>query len=285
MTIRYLLFVLLTLGFAAFISYGTYATSRLLKTWQPERNLLLLPAENAVRWIMIAFCLGLGMLSGLSHTQLGWVWTGAGRQVLLGLALGVAIALFFYVGTRWLVGATGGRFYSNQVIAYIIPRSRRELFGVALAMTGVALLEELLFRSLLLGGFLPVVPGWLLLPALAALFGALHSPQGLWGMAGAALAGLFLGLLFLWSGSLLLPLVTHYVTNMVQIALVMRLGKGDYAAGSSSATGTGGSSVVEAAPTIASDEEEFAQHVKGVAHGRNAAVVAVIPVHGNFNDR
>jgi membrane protease YdiL (CAAX protease family) len=54
------------------------------------------------------------------------------------------------------------------------------------------------------------------------LFGLLHSPQGVWGMAGAALAGILLGLLFLAAGSLLLPCIAHYVANMMQIGVAYR---------------------------------------------------------------
>ncbi len=243
MPARYWLFAALTLSLTLFTAYGAYRTSLLLKHWRPDRNLLLLPAENFVRWVMIAACIGLGLLSGLPAEQLGWAWTELGRNLLLGLLLGVGLALLFYFTTSWFVDKTGTRFYSDRMLEYVVPANRRDFFWVALAMVGVALLEELLFRSLLLGGFLPILPAWLLLIGSALLFGVMHSPQGLWGMAGAGLAGLFFGLLFLWSGSLVLPLAVHYVTNMAQITLVLWLdGPPDQAAGSSSATGTGGNS-------------------------------------------
>lgn len=133
------------------------------------------------------------------------------------------MALFFYVVTRLLIRRTGQRFYSDLVIAYIVPADRRELAAVSLVMILVVLLEELLFRSLLLGGLSVVAPvSWLLL-GLSICFGLLHSPQGIWGMVGAGLAGFLLGLLFLWQGSLLAPLVAHYLTNIFQLGQAMRL--------------------------------------------------------------
>jgi membrane protease YdiL (CAAX protease family) len=243
MTARYWLFAILTLMLTLFTAYGAYRTSALLKRWRPDRNLLLLPGENAVRWSMIVACVGLGLLSGLPLSQLGWTGVHLTRDLLLGIVLGSGLALIFYVTTRWFVTQTGVRFYSDQIVAYVVPANQRDYWLVALAMVGVALLEELLFRSLLLGGFEPILPRWLLLLGAALLFGAMHSPQGLWGMGGAGLAGLLLGLLFFWAGSLVLPLVAHYVTNMVQITLVLWLeGAPDYAAGSSSAMDTGDSS-------------------------------------------
>ena len=135
----------------------------------------------------------------------------------------VALALFFFGATRWLVRRTGGRFYSTTLINAIRPRSGGELLLVLLALVSAVMLEELLFRSLLLGGFAPVLPRWILLIGASIVFGLLHSPQGVWGMFGAALAGFFFGALFYWYGSLLAATIAHYVANAVQVVVAMRL--------------------------------------------------------------
>ncbi|MCB0045276.1 MAG: CPBP family intramembrane metalloprotease [Caldilineaceae bacterium] len=221
---RYYLFIILTLVLTALLGYGTLMTNRLLRTWTPDRNLLLLPQENALRIVLILAAMGLGVLSGLPATQLGWDWPHVRRDLLCGTAVGVGMAVVFRDSTRRLLGTRGARFYSDRLLAHIIPRNGREFMGVTIAMLSVALMEELLFRSLLLGGLEPLLPRWLLLAATAVLFGALHSPQGLWGMAGAGLAGLLFGLLFFWGGTLLLPWTAHYVTNMVQIIMAKQVG-------------------------------------------------------------
>ena len=223
MTINFWLFIILTLALVAFLSYGTYATARLLRTWQPDRNLLLLPAENLLRLVLIAFCMILGYLSGAPLAQLGWVFPAIGHQLLWGTVWGSGLAFFFYGSTKWLVRATGQRFYSSVVIQAITPRNRRELLLVLLVMAPVVLVEELLFRSLLIGGFALLLPLPLLLIGWSVLFGLLHAPQGLWGMLGAGLGGLLLGILFVVQGSILLPIVAHYVTNCVQVIQAMRL--------------------------------------------------------------
>lgn len=226
MSINYWSFVTLTLALLSFLGYGTFATARLLRHWQPDRNLLLIPAENLVRFVLIAFCIVLGMISGVPWAQLGWTMHHAGQQVLLGILWGSGLALLFYWSTKHLLQTGGERFYSSVVINAITPRDRKELLLVLLAMGPVVLLEELLFRSLLVGGFGLLLPVPVLLIGWSILFGLLHSPQGLWGMIGAGLAGCLFGLLFLYWGSLLLPLVAHYVTNSVQVVQAMRLGYG-----------------------------------------------------------
>lgn len=205
------------------ISYSTYTTARLLRTWRPDRNLLLLPAENLLRLVLIGVCLLLGLLSGAPAAQLGWVFSNVGQQVLWGVVWGMGTALFFYLSTKWLVAYTGQRFYSSIVIQSITPQSRVELVLVLALMLPVVLLEELLFRSLLIGGLGLLWPTSFLMITWSILFGLLHSPQGLWGMIGAGLAGLLLGMLFVAQGSILLPIVAHYVTNCLQVVQAMRL--------------------------------------------------------------
>lgn len=223
MPINFWIFLILTGVIVLFIGYGTYTTARLLRTWQPDRNLLLLPAENLVRLVLIALCIVLGVLSEASAARLGWVFPQVGQQLLWGSVWGLGLALFFYVSTKWLVVYTGQRFYSSVVIGAITPQSRRELLLVLLAMLPVVLVEELLFRSLLIGACSLLVPTPFLVIGWSILFGLLHSPQGLWGMLGAGLGGLLLSLLFVTQGSLLLPIVTHYVTNCLQLIQAMRL--------------------------------------------------------------
>ena len=219
---RYILFVVLTLLLTGWIGYNTYATARLLRTWRPPSNPLLHPLETLVRLLLIAACIGLGWLSGLDWPVLGWTAANPWAQVVLGVLGGTALGAVFLLTTRWVVKRTGERFYSSLVLDLIVPKSRREFLLTTLAMVTVVLLEELLFRSLLIGGMTPLLPGPLLVLSVGIIFGLLHSPQGTWGMAGAALAGVILGALFLLAGSLLLPSIAHYMANMIQVSVAYR---------------------------------------------------------------
>lgn len=223
MALTYWLFVAGTLALTALIGYTTYLSAQLLRRWRPAQNLLLMPGENLIRLLLTAFCLGLGWLSGLEPHQLGWIWPDGLAPVLRGLVWGGVLALVFASTTLWVVRRTGQRFYSPVVVQAIVPRNRRELLLVGLAMGPVVLLEELLFRSLLVGGLAPILPVPLLIIGWSLFFGLLHSPQGAWGMAGAGLGGVLLSWLFLYEGTLVTPVVAHYVTNIVQLIQAMRL--------------------------------------------------------------
>ncbi len=219
---NYWLFVAGTLALTAFLSYNTYLSAQLLRHWRPTQNLILLPSENLLRLGLIALCVGLGWLSGLRYDQLGWRWPLDARSIFSAVIWGIGLAAFFALATVWVVQRTGRRFYSPTVVQAIVPRNKQELPLVLLAMIPAVLLEELLFRSLLIGGLSPILPIPLLVVAWSLLFGYLHSPQGYWGMFGAGLAGLLLSWLFLSYETLLIPLIAHYVTNILQVGQAMR---------------------------------------------------------------
>jgi membrane protease YdiL (CAAX protease family) len=231
---RYALFVILTVVLTAALGIATAATTRLLRTWRPAHNPLLLPGELLLRLALIALCAGLGWLSGVPAAALGWHFSRWPRDLLLGLLVGLALAGAFSVSTRWVVARTGHRFYSPLLTDLLAPRSGGERVAMALALVPTVLLEEMLFRSLWIGGMAPLLPAgvpvWWLVVGSALLFGLMHSAQGAWGMVGAGLAGLLFGLLFVATGSLLLPAVAHWVANVAQVAALPRAGvRGEWA--------------------------------------------------------
>ena len=221
MTWQYVLFVTLTLLITALVGYGAYTTARLLRHWQPDANILLLPAENALRALVLTVCLLLGRGSGLPPETLGWQINNAGLQLLTGLLTGLGLALFFFAMGRRVKRSAPTSFY-RPILALVVPRSRNEALLLPFALLLSVCFEELLFRSLLIGGLSPLLPtAWLIL-GFSFIFGLLHSPQGLWGIVGAGAAGVVFGLLFIWQQSLLAPLVAHFVANAVQIWLAGR---------------------------------------------------------------
>lgn len=214
---RYNLFVLLTLLLTAGIGWATYQTARLLRTWTPDGNMLLMPAENALRLALVALCVGLGLLSGLPAAALGWTTSNAAGAILWGAIFGVLLSLSLTGASALALRRWGQAIYSPLVILNILPAGGREWLLVLLALFPAVLLEELLFRSLLLGGFSPLAPSWLLAILVSLVFGLFHKPQGALGVAGTILAGLVFALLFLRQGSLLAPLIAHYVANVLQL--------------------------------------------------------------------
>jgi membrane protease YdiL (CAAX protease family) len=213
------LFVAGTLALTAFITWATYRSAQVLRQMQVDFNLLLLPAENLLRVGLVVACLILGWASGLPREQFGWISHAPLTDLAIGLAVGILAQVILNVLTNWAIGRFGPGIYSPVVILGILPRSRAEWAPVLLALFPAVLVEELLFRSLLLGGLAVAWPVPVLIAGTALLFGWMHSPQGALGMIMTCAASLLFAALFLWRGSLLPPLGAHYVVNVLQLVI------------------------------------------------------------------
>jgi membrane protease YdiL (CAAX protease family) len=213
------LFLLCLAALLAALAYATVRTGQLLRTWTPDRNLMLSWPENVLRLALILVCLLLGLTLGPGSTALGLRTADPAADVALGLACGLALSVVVGAAGWLIVQVWGTDVYNDTLMRAILPRSRWEWAGMLLVLLPAALLEELLFRALPLAGLSWLIaPRWLLWP-LSVGFGLLHWPQGSWGVLGATLAGVVFGLLFLFTGSLWVPVAAHYILNVTQLLL------------------------------------------------------------------
>jgi len=204
--------------FTGSIAWMTYRSHLLLQQMQPDFNLLLSLPETIARIIMVGFCLAVAWISGLSLAALGFtvksnVWWSIG----LGLGIGLIIQLAVNLTTIQLIRHFGRGIYSPWLIRNILPHNRRQWFLVALAFLPPVIMEELLFRSLWIGAFGPIIPLPLLIIGTSVVFGLMHQPQGTLGMIAAGTINILFCLLFIWTGELLVPLVAHYTVNLLQV--------------------------------------------------------------------
>jgi hypothetical protein len=282
-SMRYTLFVLLTLLLTAGIGWVTYQAARLLRVWRPDSNMLLAPAENALRLGLVLLCIGLGLLSGLPPAVLGWTWAGAGAAIAWGTIVGVLLSLALTGASMLALRRWGQAIYSPLVILNILPASRREWLLVLVALFPAVLLEELLFRSLLLGGLSPLAPAWLLAILVSLVFGFLHAPQGALGVAGTALAGLVFSWLFVWQGTLLAPLAAHYTANVLQLVQAGR--NRDLLAAMQHSSVRAEENLLPPASdsdtmNTPDDQERAAKRAKQIARGRWLTLVVVVVALG-----
>ena len=212
-----IIFIIGTLALLAFLAFATWQSALILRQIALTTNLLLLPGENILRAGLILICVILARVSGLSPDQFGWSATQIGSSITMGLAIGIVVAFILPLITRWSIAVFGKQVYSPIVVQSILPRRRAEWFWVPLALAPAVLLEELLFRSLLLGGFATIAPPIFLAVVWSILFGAMHLPQGVLGMVVAAMLGLLLSIVFLATQSIIAPLVAHYLINVIQL--------------------------------------------------------------------
>src|SRR5690242_16772373 len=147
----YPLFVFGSLGLTAALGWATYQSGRLLRAVPVSENLLLAPVENMVKGLLVLVCVGLGVLSGAPFQQLGWSLDNGWRDLALGTLAGLVTQLTANWITNRAIKIWGKDIYSPVVMKNIMPRTRPEWLLVPAALALGVILEELLFRSLLIG--------------------------------------------------------------------------------------------------------------------------------------
>lgn len=138
-------------------------------------------------------------------------WRGAGRQVLLGSAIGLG----FIAAAALLIVALGGYSFSWAHHA-VLPT----VASVLAVQAGAAVTEELMFRGVALQAIEQRWGSWVAVAATALFFGAAHMANPgatLWsGLAIAAEAGVMLGAAFLWRRSIWLVIGVHFAWNTTE---------------------------------------------------------------------
>ena len=215
LTVTRLIIILATIG----LGWMTYQSNLLLKKFRPDFNLLLSPPETILRILLVGLCLFLVWLSGLPAGQFGLTSENVGRSLAVGVAIGGGVQIILNLLSRWAIAQFGQQIYSPIILQSIVPRRLAEWLPVSIALIPAVAMEELLFRSLWLGGFEPVLPLWLVVVLTSVMFGLMHLPQGTLGVILTATINVVFCGLFIWSGELLIPLVAHYTINMLQLLL------------------------------------------------------------------
>ncbi|MCB0209852.1 MAG: CPBP family intramembrane metalloprotease [Anaerolineae bacterium] len=208
---------LLILLFTGAIALMTYRSSLLLKRIVIETNILLSPAESVVRLVLVGLCFFFAWLSGLDPVKLGLVIDDPWRMVGWGLGLGIVIQLVINLVTTQTIKVFGRDIYSPWLIQNILPRRSSEWPLIALAFIPPVLMEEMLFRTLLIGVFQDIIPLPLLILVTSIVFGLMHQPQGKLGMIITGVINIIFCVLFIWSGQLLLTFIVHYTINCLQV--------------------------------------------------------------------
>ena len=94
-------------------------------------------------------------------------------------------------------------------------------WGIVLLSLMAGIGEEVLFRGVIQAGLADRLPAWLAVGIAALLFGAAHWLTMSYAVF-AALIGVYLGLLFLVTGNLLAPAVTHALYDAVALSILVR---------------------------------------------------------------
>ena len=196
----------------SFLSFGGIAVVLLALVWQ------FIP-------LLLADINGWDALVAFHHWFASAGWVSIALTALVVLLAVVLPVLLLFVARRESpseVAAVGD-------IQAILPRTLAEVRLGALLSLNAGILEELVFR-LAVPALIYAATGNALVALIVStlLFGALHAYQGLFGVLGTALIGAFFMLLYIVTGTILVPIIAHLLVDLRSFVfiplIVLRVG-------------------------------------------------------------
>jgi hypothetical protein len=177
----------------------------------------LLVAGVASECVVLATAFGIGWLTGVAPFE-------RSRPDVAAVGLGVAATLpplgllWWCLRTEWGPVRRLVRLVEEHLRPYLAGASAGGIALLAL-MAGIA--EEALFRGVIQAGLTERLPAWGAVSIGALLFGVVHWLTISYAVL-AGLIGAYLGLLFLVTDNLLVPIVTHALYDVVALAVLVR---------------------------------------------------------------
>ncbi|QIG79111.1 CPBP family intramembrane glutamic endopeptidase [Stakelama tenebrarum] len=146
------------------------------------------------------------------------------------LATGLAVGMGAMILVRplWIAASRKMADQFAQAVgdlALFLPKSGRALRWGLLVSVAAGVAEEIAYRGYLLPYFEAMLPAWAAIAASSMLFGLAHAYQGAGGVVVTGLLGAIFGVIFVTTGSLLLPVLLHAlvdVSSMITAYLALR---------------------------------------------------------------
>lgn len=170
----------------------------------------------AGQWGLVALVLLYMLIVGRDMAEIGLTMHLDWKMVVALMATGAIVVFFFYQG--WLLTKSTEAQYKvrQQVrrISPIIPRNFRQLAGFILLAVTAGICEEILFRGFLINYLNMYTNIYSAALVSSIVFGIAHAYQGPRGMLQGMIAGIVFAGLYLFSGSLLAPIVLHAIVDI-----------------------------------------------------------------------
>lgn len=194
---------------------------------QPLTTGVLLANVAITQGLFAALVVGAAIYTGVPADALGIEFTG--EYVRTGLLVGTVVGVVLYLANE-IGAALAERFgidRSEELREMLAPDSAAGwLVLLAVVLPIIAIFEESLFRAALIGatsaGF--GVDPWLLAVLSSVLFAVGHGIQGPAGIAVTGMLGFVLAAVFIFTGSVLVVVVAHYVVNAFEFVVHEGLG-------------------------------------------------------------
>jgi uncharacterized protein len=224
--LQHLLAFVIVVGFPI---WDVYETRRLKASSHPRRKILTYQRILAVEWIFALIAVL------LLRWQIVFIWPSAHESIVrhIGSSFiwGLVTAIVFVLAIQLFLTHRNPKLRKKilqalQRMAFILPVTSEERVWFAFVSLTAGICEEILYRGFLIR-YLAYTPWhievWIALVISSLAFGLAHSYQGIGGMIGTALMGAVLGVVFIVSGSLWLPILIHAAIDL-RILILIRPG-------------------------------------------------------------
>ena len=162
--------------------------------------------------------------NGESVSRTGWTWRHPARELILGVLCFVPVFLGAALLERALLRA-GLSPPATPLPSFLKEQGPAEALLAVLLVTVVALAEETIFRGYLLLRFRAVLRSTTASVLLSsAIFAVGHGYEGSAGLVTIGVMGAVFALVYLWRGSLVAPIVMHFLQDFLSIVLLPLLG-------------------------------------------------------------
>lgn len=177
-----------------------------------------------LEWGLVGLVFGALWLRGGAIAEIGLRATVL-EPILVGPLIGVGVGLLLPIllipFSRKLRAGMKGQMASVEAL---MPVTAAESWQFAAVSVTAGVCEEILFRGLLIGfgaTLAPAVPVPLLVLGSSIIFGLAHLYQGWKGVIGTGALGALLGALYVYTDSLVLPILLHALIDLRALALVL----------------------------------------------------------------
>lgn len=212
--------------------YGYFAHKRYVRrtrSGEPSDRVRLYRETMAVEWLALAVLATAWLMLDRSAADLGFV-TSTPAQFWVGSAvLSVVTAFLFYAwyaARRMSAEQKADQLKSVGDLVYFLPHNGREYrYFIAMSITA-GVVEEVLYRAFTFWYLAQFMPIWAVVGISSVAFGLGHSYQGGGGMVKVALVGVCFGLLYVFTGSIWLPILGHAIFDIAQGAAILEITRG-----------------------------------------------------------
>jgi uncharacterized protein len=162
--------------------------------------------------------------NGEPVSRAGWTWRHPGRELIVGAACFIPMFFGAILLDRLLL-RVGLSAAATPLPSFLNDKGPAEALLAALLVTIVAVAEETIFRGYLLLRFLPILRNTTTAVLLSsAIFAVGHGYEGSAGLVTVGVMGAVFALVYLWRGSLVAPIVMHFLQDFLSIVLLPLLG-------------------------------------------------------------